>query len=138
VLLVEDEPALREMIRETLEQAGHQVLVGASPLQAEAIATSYPGPIHVMLTDVVMPEMSGRELAQRMAVLRPHTAVIYMSGYTDEAVGQHGLLDAATHFLQKPFTSERLLTLLRHVLEEAGRAGAAPTPSGLTAGRTRS
>jgi two-component system, cell cycle sensor histidine kinase and response regulator CckA len=140
VLLVEDEPALREMIRETLEQSGHQVLVGASPLQAEAIATSYPGPIHVMLTDVVMPEMSGRELAERMATLRPQTAVIYMSGYTDEAVGQHGLLDATTHFLQKPFSEGRLLTLLRQVLEEAARApqrGTAAQP-GLTAGRTRS
>jgi len=108
--------------------------VGASPLQAEAIAASHRGPIHVLLTDVVMPEMSGRELALRLGGLRPDMAVIYMSGYTDEAVGQHGLLDAA-RFLQKPFSSERLLAMLRLVLDDAGAARAAPLPPpGLTAG----
>jgi DNA-binding response OmpR family regulator len=120
VLLVEDEPALREVIRETLEQNGHTVLVGSTPLQAEAIAAAHPGPIHLLLTDVVMPELSGRELAGRVTALRPQAAVIFMSGYTDEAVGLHGLHESA-HFLQKPFSSERLLAVLRQVLDEAAR-----------------
>jgi hypothetical protein len=134
VLLVEDESALRGMIREALEDAGYRVLDAATPRQALAIAESHQGNIHMMLTDVVMPGMSGRDLAERLKPLRPGVAVVYMSGYTDDAIGQHGLLDAGTHFLQKPFTSHQLLQKCREVL---GASDAPPTP-GPGAARTRS
>jgi CheY-like chemotaxis protein len=116
VLLVEDEPALRGMIRETLEQAGYRVLEGAAPGEALSLAESHEGTIDLMLTDVVMPEMSGRQLAERLQRLQPETPVVYMSGYPDDAIGQDGMLDGATHFLQKPFTPQRLLRKLREVL----------------------
>jgi CheY-like chemotaxis protein len=128
VLLVEDESALRGMIREALEEAGYRVLDAATPRQALAIAESHQGNIHMMLTDVVMPGMSGRDLAERLKPLRPGAAVVYMSGYTDDAIGQHGLLDAGTHFLQKPFTSQRLLLKCREVL------GVSATPPGSAPG----
>ena len=123
VLLVEDEPALRGMIREALEDAGYRVLEAGTPRQALAIAESHHGNIHLMLTDVVMPGMSGRELAERLKPLRPGVAVIYMSGYTDDAIGQHGLLDAGTHFLQKPFTFHQLLQKCREALGERVASG---------------
>ena len=134
VLLVEDEGALRSMIREALEDAGYRVLEAGMPLQALAIAESHPGNIHLMLTDVVMPGMSGRDLAVRLKPLRPGAAVVFMSGYTDDAIGQHGLLELGTHFLQKPFTSHQLLQKIREVL---GPSSAPPAP-GPAAERTRS
>jgi two-component system cell cycle sensor histidine kinase/response regulator CckA len=103
-------------------------------LQALAIAESHPGNIHMMLTDVVMPGMSGRDLAVRLKPLRPGAAVVFMSGYTDDAIGQHGLLELGTHFLQKPFTSHQLLQKIREVL---GPSSAPPAP-GPAAERTRS
>jgi hypothetical protein len=129
VLLVEDEAALRGMLRETLEDAGYRVLEAARPAQALAIAGSHQGNIHMMLTDVVMPGMSGRELAEKLKPLRPGAPVVFMSGYTDDAIGHHGLLDAGTHFLQKPFTSQQLLVKCREVLGVAASAPAArPAP----------
>jgi CheY-like chemotaxis protein len=129
VLLVEDESALRGMIRETLEDAGYRVVEAATPRQALDIAESHPGNIHLMLTDVVMPGMSGRDLAERLKPLRPGAAVVYMSGYTDDAIGQHGLLEAGTHFLQKPFTSQHLLLKCREVLGEPMASGPPRPPS---------
>jgi CheY-like chemotaxis protein len=112
VLLVEDEAALRTMIREVLQEAGYRVLEAGTPRQALAIAESHPGNIHMMLTDVVMPGMSGRDLAERLKPLRPGSAVIYMS-------------DAGTHFLQKPFTSQQLLLKCRKVLSFGDQASTA-------------
>jgi two-component system, cell cycle sensor histidine kinase and response regulator CckA len=120
ILLVEDEDALRGMIREVLEQSGYHVLEGATPGQALDASAAYDGTIHLVLTDVVMPEMNGRDLAERVKLQRPGVVVVFMSGYTDDAIGQHGLLDSATHFLQKPFTSDRLLHKLREALSAAG------------------
>ena len=122
MLLVEDEAALRSMFREVLEDAGYDVLEAGTPGQALAIAESHSGSIHLMLTDVVMPGMSGRDLAERLKPLRPGSAVIFMSGYTDDAIGQHGLLAAGTHFLQKPFTSRQLLLKCREVLNSVTQA----------------
>ena len=119
VLLVEDEPALRGMIGETLAHGGYRVLEAATPRQALDIAGSHQGPIHAVLTDVVMPEMSGRELADLLKPLRPEALVVYMSGYTDDAIGHHGLLDPGTRFLQKPFTSDALLWKLHEALAAA-------------------
>jgi PAS domain S-box-containing protein len=118
ILLVEDEKSLREMIHEILEEGGYTVLEGGSPEEALAAARSHPGPIHLMLTDVVMPRMGGRDLAAEMAAVRPDLRVLYMSGYTDNAIVHHGVLDAGTHFLQKPFTADALLRKARAVLDE--------------------
>jgi len=128
ILLVEDEKALREMIRELLEEGGYTVLEGGSPEEALAAARSHRGPIHLMLTDVVMPRMGGRDLAAELSALRPGLRVLYMSGYTDSAIIHHGVLDAGTHFLQKPFTAHALLRKVRAVLDE---------PRGATPGDAR-
>ena len=117
VLLVEDEPALRGMIGETLAEGGYRVLEAGTPRAgARRRARPTSGPIHLVLTDVVMPGMSGRELAERLRPLRPEAPVLYMSGYTDDAIGHHGLLDPGTLFLQKPFTADALLWKLHEAL----------------------
>jgi PAS domain S-box-containing protein len=119
ILLVEDEKSLRAMIREILEEGGYTVVEGGSPEEAIAAARSHPGPINLMLTDVVMPSMGGRDLAVELAALRPGLRVLYMSGYTDNAIVHHGVLDAGMHFLQKPFTADALLRKARAVLDES-------------------
>jgi CheY-like chemotaxis protein len=119
VLLVEDEPSLRSMIRETLVEGGYTVLEAGTPREALDVAGAHKGPIHAVLTDVIMPGMSGRELAERLRPLRPDAPVVYMSGYTDDAIGHHGLLDPGTLFLQKPFTADALLWKLHEALAAA-------------------
>jgi CheY-like chemotaxis protein len=120
ILLVEDEPSLRVMIGEILEAAGYRVLEGPSAEEALAAAGSHAGSIDLMLTDVILPRMSGRQVAEALRTSRPETRVLYMSGYTDDAIGHHGILDPGTHFLQKPFTSDSLLRKVREILD-AGR-----------------
>jgi PAS domain S-box-containing protein len=117
VLLVEDEPALRSMMQEILEEAGYAVLSGAGSDETLAAVRSHAGPVHLMVTDVVLPRMGGRELAVEVAALRPGLRVLYMSGYTGEAIAHHGILDAGMHFLEKPFTSESLLRRIRELLD---------------------
>jgi two-component system cell cycle sensor histidine kinase/response regulator CckA len=116
ILLVEDEAALRSMIGETLAEGGYHVLEAGTPQQALEMAGLHQGPIDAVLTDVIMPGMSGRELAHRLRPLRPEVPVVYMSGYTDDAIGHHGLLDPGTLFLQKPFTADALLWKLHEAL----------------------
>ncbi len=117
VLLVEDEDAVRDLARDILQARGYTVLEARHGAEALRISEQHPGPIHLMLTDVVMPEMIGRELADRLAVLRPETKVLYMSGYTDNAVVHHGVLDPGTIFLQKPFTAAVLARKVREILD---------------------
>ncbi|HXB57062.1 MAG TPA: PAS domain S-box protein [Vicinamibacteria bacterium] len=117
ILLVEDAEALRLLIAEILEVGGYRVLPGASPEQALATADGHDGPIHLLLTDVVMPRMSGRQVADRIKASRPTVKIMYMSGYTDEAISHHGALEPGTHFIQKPFTADALLRKVREVLE---------------------
>ncbi|HEU4932162.1 MAG TPA: PAS domain S-box protein [Pyrinomonadaceae bacterium] len=104
ILLVEDEDAVRGLARKILMQAGYNVLDAKSGDEAIRLSDAHAGPIDLLLTDVVMPEISGKEVADRLLELRPSIRVLFMSGYTDEAIVQHGVLDANVKFIQKPFT----------------------------------
>ena len=131
ILLVEDEKAVRNLAREVLEGRGYRVLETAGAMEALEVAERYKEHIHLLLTDVVMPQMGGRELAQHLARLHPETKVLFMSGYADNAVVHHGLLDPGTTLLQKPFTAQALARKLREVLDGSGdhKAGLATCPS---------
>lgn len=117
VLLVEDEASLRSLVRECLEGSGYAVIEARHAGHALEIAEGHAAPIDLLMTDVVMPGMSGRELARRLTVSHPSMKVLYMSGYTDDAVVLHGVLAADVAFLQKPFTGEALARKLREVLD---------------------
>jgi two-component system, cell cycle sensor histidine kinase and response regulator CckA len=116
VLLVEDEQSLRKLIRSTLVELGHFVLEARDAFEALEIAGKTPGAIDLLLTDVVMPGMSGRALATKLTALRPGTRVLYMSGYTDGAVATHGVLECGITFLRKPFTRTELTERVDEVL----------------------
>jgi PAS domain S-box-containing protein len=117
ILLVEDEDSLRHMDKVYLEKQGYQVLEAQDATVAMRISNSYPGTIHMLLTDVIMPGMNGRELAQRIAMQRPEAKILYMSGYTENAIGHNGVLDAGIILLQKPFTLPALKAKVREVLD---------------------
>ena len=117
ILVVEDESGVRELVRKVLERHGYHVLMAAAPHEALELAENHDGPIHLLTTDVVLPEMSGKTLAQQIAIARPQIRVLYMSGYTDDAIVHHGVLDADTPFLQKPFTPCALARKVRTVLD---------------------
>jgi two-component system cell cycle sensor histidine kinase/response regulator CckA len=119
VLLVEDAEALRLLVRELLENAGYTVLDADSPDKALSMVDSMRGPIHLLLTDMVMPRMNGQELARRIAALKPEARVVFMSGYSDQAMGDQGTLEPGALFLQKPFTVDALLKIIRHALDAA-------------------
>jgi two-component system, cell cycle sensor histidine kinase and response regulator CckA len=117
ILLVEDEDVVRGLARKILEQAGYYVLDTRGAEEAIRLCHELPGPIHLLLTDVVMPERSGKEIAECLAKLRPSTRVLYMSGYTDDAIVHHGVLDSDVEFIQKPFTPIALARKVREVLD---------------------
>ncbi|MFH2113267.1 MAG: response regulator, partial [Spirochaetota bacterium] len=119
VLVVEDEEALRKIAIRTLEATGYTVLLASDGEDALRISGQYTSDIHLLLTDVVMPRVGGRLLVQRLVKKRPAIRVIYMSGYTDDAIVRHGVLDAGTNFLGKPFSSEDLQKKVREVLDQA-------------------
>ena len=117
VLLVEDEALVRALARRVLEEQGYTVLEAAEAPAALELCSRHAGPIDLLLTDVVMPKMSGCELAQQLASLRPGTRVLYTSGYNEEAIGQHGVTDLGGAFLSKPFTPSTLARKVREVLD---------------------
>ncbi|HEY7542517.1 MAG TPA: GAF domain-containing protein, partial [Methylomirabilota bacterium] len=117
ILLVEDEADVRELAREILEMAGYTVLEAARGDEALRLCQDSTRPIDLLLTDVVMPQMSGPELARKLLALRHGTKVVYMSGYTDDALGHHGVLDPDIILLPKPFTPESLQQHLRQALD---------------------
>jgi PAS domain S-box-containing protein len=116
ILVVEDDDSLRAVISKVLQRYGYNLLAAGNGNEALAVCGSAERPIHLLLTDVVMPRMSGRELAERLAPLHPETRVLYMSGYTDNAIVHHGVLEADLHFIQKPFKIIALLQKVREVL----------------------
>jgi two-component system cell cycle sensor histidine kinase/response regulator CckA len=117
VLLVEDEEMVRNMTREILQESGYHVLEATHGHEALTVAEQHAGPIHLMLSDVVMPQMSGRELAEQLSPVRREMKVLYMSGYTDDAIVHHGVLDEGMAFIEKPFTPDTLTRKLREVLD---------------------
>ena len=116
VLLVEDEPALRALTKRVLSSAGYTVLDAGTGDEALAMLREHDGPIHLMLTDVVMPGMNGRDLATRVAALRPDIKVLFASGYTDDAIFRHGVLDDGSRFISKPYAPAELRRKVREVL----------------------
>jgi PAS domain S-box-containing protein len=119
ILLVEDDPQVRDLTREVLETRGYRVLVAEKPVAASSMSEGYAGKIDLLLTDVVMPGLSGNELAIQVLRQRPGIKVLFMSGYTDHAVIHSGPLENGVHFLQKPFTPSSLATKIREILDEA-------------------
>jgi PAS domain S-box-containing protein len=117
VLLVEDEEVVRDMVSEMLRESGYKVLEANNGREALTLGQKYDGEIHLMLTDVVMPEMSGRELAEQLTPLRREMKVLYMSGYTDDAIVHHGVLDEGTAFIGKPFSPHSLARKVREILD---------------------
>jgi PAS domain S-box-containing protein len=117
ILVVEDEPAVRELTVQILRMQDYRVLVAKDGAEALQVSRQYSGPIDLLLTDVVMPKMNGKELAERILAERPEMRVVYMSGYTNEAIGQHGVLEPGTTFVAKPLTMERLTETVQAVLD---------------------
>jgi two-component system, cell cycle sensor histidine kinase and response regulator CckA len=117
VLLIEDEEHVRAVSRAILARNGYNVVEAGSPREALEVCGELSSPIHLVLSDVVMPQMSGPELAKRLRSLRPEIKVLFMSGYTDDTIIRHGMLDPKTRFLQKPLTPEDLLRKVREVLD---------------------
>ncbi|MDZ4183897.1 MAG: PAS domain S-box protein, partial [Desulfuromonadales bacterium] len=117
ILLVEDEPGILALGKELLETQGYNVLAAATPGEAIRLATEYRGKIHLLLTDVIMPEMNGRDLAGKLLSLHPALKRLFMSGYTADIIAHHGVLDEGVHFIQKPFSFANLTAKVREALD---------------------
>jgi DNA-binding response OmpR family regulator len=115
--LVEDDTRVRELARQVLQGQGYIVLEAQNPQEALLLSSRYTGPIQLMLTDVVMPGMTGKALAEELSQTRPDLKVLYMSGYTDSTIAHHGVLEAGVAFLQKPFSLRALARKVRAVLD---------------------
>jgi two-component system cell cycle sensor histidine kinase/response regulator CckA len=120
ILLVEDEAAVRELAQKILLQFEYEVLCAEDGAAGIRMSDEYPAPIHLLLTDVVMPKMSGKEVAEHLKISRPNTRVLFMSGYTDRVFDQHGDLAQAGEFIQKPFSPTSLAQKVRSVLDREG------------------
>jgi CheY-like chemotaxis protein len=117
VLVVEDEPKVREVAVRALESGGYRVLAASGGEEALRLALGEAGPVHLVLTDVVMPGLGGREVARRVLELKPEARVLYVSGHTRDAIGKEGVRDDGIEFLPKPFTATTLLDRVRSLLD---------------------
>ena len=120
ILQVEDEPAILRMAAMMLERQGYTILAASTPGEAIRLAGEHGEEIHLLMTDVVMPEMNGRDLAKNLLSLYPHIKRLFTSGYTADVIAHHGVLDEGVHFIQKPFSLESLATKVREVLDGDG------------------
>jgi two-component system cell cycle sensor histidine kinase/response regulator CckA len=119
ILVVEDVPALLELNKLMLEKQGYRVLTAGTPGEAIRLAGENAGEIHLLMTDVMMPEMNGSDLAGRMLSLYPNMKRLFMSGYTVDVIARHGVLDEGVHFIQKPFSIKDLAAKVREALDQA-------------------
>jgi CheY-like chemotaxis protein len=119
ILLVEDEAALRRVVGEMLLRLGYTILEASDSLSVEKLVTDYKKPIELLLTDVVMPELGGRDLALRLKTIRREMKVLFMSGYPDDTIVQQGVLEFGAAYLQKPFTPDALASKIREALDDA-------------------
>jgi two-component system cell cycle sensor histidine kinase/response regulator CckA len=124
ILFVEDEQSVRELVRDFLVGAGYCVLEASDGVQGLKVAAAHPGPIHMLITDVVMPHLSGPQLAAKLSAERAGLKTLFISGYTDDTVFRHGVLEGGVAFLQKPFNLKALALKIREVL--SGAPAAAP------------
>jgi CheY-like chemotaxis protein len=118
MLLVEDQQEILAMARAMLESFGYSVLAASTPDKALQLAEEHAGKISLLLTDVVMPKMNGRDLAQRLQALYPDLICMFMSGYTSDVITHRGVLDEGVHFIQKPFSMQSLAAKVREALDE--------------------
>ncbi len=130
ILLVEDEPAVRDLTRRCLEASGYRVLQASDAEEALEVAGKFAGGLDMLLTDVIMPGASGPDLARQLVVARPELRVLFVSGYTDQAMASERILEPGAAFLQKPFTPDGLARKVRDVLDRT----AADRPMKSTAG----
>ena len=138
ILLVEDETNLRRLSLEALQRQGYTVLEAEDGAAAMQLAAHYSGIIHLLLTDVVMPGMNGRELARRVTSIRPNVKVLYMSGYTETVIDRNGSIEPGVELLQKPFSMQELTVKIRELLgativPEAAAANLQPDESQISA-----
>jgi|GEM_PF-3678416 len=120
ILLVDDEEDLRRVAQRSLEGAGYKVLAAGDGGEALRVADAYEGEIHLLLTDVAMPGMGGKRVGQALTAKRPKMKILFMSGYTDDAIVHHGTLDPGVALLEKPFTGQSLTRKVREVLDGGG------------------
>ncbi|HSR53689.1 MAG TPA: response regulator, partial [Acidobacteriota bacterium] len=128
ILVVEDDDGIRELIGAVLEKKGYRFLGADQGTKALEIVEGHEGRIDLLLTDVVMPGMNGKELARRLSSSMPGLKVIFMSGYTEDAIDRHGVLEPGTHFLQKPFKPPALVSLIREILDNSYNTAPPKTP----------
>jgi len=121
VLVVEDEAAILELTRVILDSLGYQVLTAGTPADALRLAEKHPGEIHLLVTDVIMPGLNGKELSERLRALYPELRCLFMSGYTDDVIAHLGILDEGVHFISKPFSQDELAVKVREAMEGDGR-----------------
>ncbi len=121
ILVVEDDEMIRNLVRKVLRTNGYTVLVAANGGDAERVSEQHEDPIHLLMTDVVLPGLNGREVARRVVAARPGIRVLYLSGYTDDAIVHHGVLESGVEFLQKPFTPAVLGRKVREVLDSPAK-----------------
>ncbi len=118
-MIVEDEEAVRNLTREILEECGYTIIEARNGLEALEICSHSECDIDLLITDVVMPQMGGRELAEKLAVTHPQLKVLFISGYTNDAVVRHGIMEDNTNFIQKPFTLDDITKKVREVLDSS-------------------
>ena len=117
LLIVENEPAIRNLLQMALRRNGYTVLAAESAREALEIVRSHAGTIDLLITDVVMPDMNGPELVKELATIRPETRTLFMSGYMDDALGEHGVLPSHANFIQKPFSPRVIAQKVRDILD---------------------